>query len=51
MPYLFAVMGNELHKIEQSGIEIAQHPGISQSIGLHLQEDVKVRRLTYWCSA
>lgn len=51
MPYLYAVMGNELDKIEKSGIEIAQHPRISQPIGLHLQEEVKVRHLSYWCPA
>ena len=40
--YAYAVMGNELDKIEQNGNQIAKHPKISEGTGQQLKEEVKV---------
>ena len=42
LAFISAVMGNELDKIEQSGIQVAKHPKISQDVGQQLHVDVKV---------
>ena len=46
--HFYAVMGNELDKIEQNGSQIAKHPKISEEAGQQLIEEVKVSLLVGW---